>query len=373
MKRLAAIALLAAWSGSMSPGTAAADLKVMTRNLYLGASLDRALDAESLLQIPGIAAATWAAVQEANFPERAGVLAAEIAAAQPHLIGLQEVCTYRTQTPGDFLFGNPHPATEVAMDYLALLHSELQARGLDYRVAAVTRGTDVEVPISTGVDVRLTNRDVILARNDVDITNSQGGNYAASLEVPIAGGAGFSVRFLRGWAAVDAMVEGEMIRFVSTHLERATAPTIQVLQAGELRQIVKRSPHPVVLVGDFNSRADASGTASYSLFAERGFVDAWSQANPGAAGYTCCQADDLSNPVTRLDQRIAHVFTRGPFTARAALIMGGGLTGRTISGLWPSDHAGVVVRLQMGAVDAAAKERTVDIGTRKERVAGIPF
>ena len=77
----------------------------------------------------------------------------------------------------------------------------------------------------------------------------QGGNYAASLEVPIAGEAGFSVRFLRGWAAVDAAVEGEIIRFVSTHLERATAPTIQVLQAAELRQLVKRSPHtlPAIL------------------------------------------------------------------------------------------------------------------------------
>ena len=84
MKRLAAIALLAAWSGSMSPGTAAADLKVMTRNIYLGASLDRALDAESIFQIPGIAAATWAAVQQANFPERASALADEIAAARGH-------------------------------------------------------------------------------------------------------------------------------------------------------------------------------------------------------------------------------------------------------------------------------------------------
>ena len=168
-------------------------------------------------------------------------------------------------------------------------------------------------------------------------------------------------------------MEGEIIRFVSTHLERATAPTIQALQAGELRQVVKRSPHPVVLVGDFNSRADASGTASYSLFAEWGFVDAWSQANPGAAGYTCCQADDLSNSVTRLNERIDHVFTQGPFTATAALIMGGGLTGRTVSGLWPSDHAGGVVRLQMGAVGAATKERTVDVGTRKETVASLPF
>ena len=76
MKRLIAIAFLVAWPGSMALSTAAGatEVKVMTRNLYLGASLDAALDAESIFQIPAIAAATWAAVRQANFPERARAL-----------------------------------------------------------------------------------------------------------------------------------------------------------------------------------------------------------------------------------------------------------------------------------------------------------
>ena len=256
---------------------------------------------------------------------------------------------FRTQVPGDFLIGNPQAATEVALDYLALLQSELETRGLDYRVAAITTGTDVEVPSSRGVDIRLTNRDVILARGDVDITNSQGGNYAVNLEVPVGGTGGLSITFLRGWASVDATIEGQVIRLVSTHLEREADAPIQALQALELQQIVNGSPHPVVLVGDFNSRADGSGTNTYRLLVEGGFEDAWSQANPGEDRYTCCHADHLLNPAAEFNQRIDLILVQDALAAMEAQVVGASPAGRTASGLWSSDHAGVVARLSMGA------------------------
>ena len=42
------------------------------------------------------------------------------------------------------------------------------------------------------------------------------------------------------------------------------------------------------------------------------------------------------------------VLMRGPVVARAARLTGHEPRGRTPAGLWPSDHAGVVVQVEVG-------------------------
>lgn len=73
---------------------------------------------------------------------------------------------YRTGAPDSF-FGNPTLAENVELDFLELLLNE---RGLHYSPVTVTENTDAETPGYTapGVlqDIRLTDRDVILARTD---------------------------------------------------------------------------------------------------------------------------------------------------------------------------------------------------------------
>jgi len=59
-------------------------------------------------------------------------------------------------------------------------------------------------------------------------------------------------------------------------------------------------------------------------------------------GPTCCQADDLMNETSRLTGRIDMVFHRGDLTPTTASVVGNQPEDRTPSGLWPSDHAGVV-------------------------------
>ena len=72
--------------------------------------------------------------------------------------------------------------------------------------------------------------------------------------------------------------------------------------------------------------------------------DLW--AGPGP-GYTCCQAEDLTNPVSQLYERIDIVFTRNiALAAGRSILIGDSPAERTPSGLWPSDHAGVVTRLE---------------------------
>ena len=91
---------------------------------------------------------------------------------------------------------------------------------------------------------------------------------------------------------------------------------------------------------------------SYALLTGSGFTDTWAQMHPGDPGPTCCQASDLLNTVSTLDQRLDFVFWheglslwRGGFDNVRVEIVGEAQADRTASGLWPSDHAGVVATL----------------------------
>ena len=253
---------------------------------------------------------------------------------------------YRIQSPGDFLQGNPEPASQVVVDYLEVLLAALTERGLDYRVVSTITGMDIELPAATRMpldDLRFTDREVILARADVRVSNPQGGHFAAVVPVQVAG---IQVNIVRGWAAIDARVAGQSLRFISTHLETAGFAPIQVMQGTELIEMTDATDVPVVLVGDFNSAADGSRTPTYGNLVDGGFVDVWDQANPGDLGYTCCHADDLRNAEVDFNRRIDHIFVR-PVSGRPAVrravaeVVGDEPENRTESGMWPSDHAGM--------------------------------
>jgi hypothetical protein len=71
-------------------------------------------------------------------------------------------------------------------------------------------------------DIRLTEREVILARTDrktseLKLSNPRSGHFAANFEFPISGEENFVL--LRGWASVDVKVRGKSLRFVTTHPE----------------------------------------------------------------------------------------------------------------------------------------------------------
>ena len=230
----------------------------------------------------------------------------------------------------------------------------LQARGLDYVVAATVQDFDIELPMLTPSytldDVRFTDFDVILARGDVRWTNPQAHTYAVKLSFPFGP---FTVNVDRGWVAVDATIAGSALRFVSTHLESAV-PAIQEAQAAELIAALSGVPRPTLVVGDLNSAADGSDTQSYGMMIGAGFADTWSDAHPRDAGYTCCQQADLQNTVSQLDRRIDLVLFRDRFANGNLGIVGGvhammlgGNPADRISGLWPSDHAGVVTTLNL--------------------------
>jgi endonuclease/exonuclease/phosphatase family metal-dependent hydrolase len=331
----------------------------MTRNLYLGADLTPVLAATSPQGLVAAVTAVWANVQATNFPERAEALADEIAEGDPHLVGLQEAVLWRSQTPA-----GPGSATHVEYDFLQILLDELSARGKHYAaVAGVTVGSDFEAPRSTpnGLqDIRLTDRDVLLARTDLparnfSVANAQAARFQNHVPIcrPVLGcPPNPSLRLERGWVAADATLRGRTTRVVTTHLE-PLVPAVQEAQTDELLAGPLNTTLPTVLLGDLNSAAGGVGstpgtdTQSYNHLLAAGFTDAWTATRPRNPGFTCCQAPDLRNPVSNLTQRIDYVLLRGRVSALATSRVGDAQADRTPSGLWPSDHAGVTSVLRL--------------------------
>jgi len=364
-------------------------LDVMTQNLYVGADLFQILEGAPE-DVPLNAAKIFGDIQITDFRQRAESIADSIMEHEPDLIGLQEVSLIRTQCPDDIVFppNDPTPnATAIYADYLQILLDALASRGLDYEVAVSVENADVELPVyNLGLldcpyplfDARLTDYDVTLRRSDVDVEFAISGNYQANFPVPTPAG---PIVFKRGYNIVDAVVEGREYRFVNTHLEvngNPYANGFQFAQAFELTQILDAmagtlGDKVLVVVGDLNSDPgdgpladcmqpptfDTPGLCPtpYAVMAASGYTDSWTVRNGVTdPGFTCCQADLLMNAESWLDQRIDHVMVRpplsgaqGPHFLRAvhAETVGDRQEDRTVDGLWPSDHAGVVVGMTL--------------------------
>jgi len=367
-------------------------VKVMTRNLYLGADIFKVLEAAqnpdpSLngLDVPIAVAELFQTVHLTNFAERADAIAREIWLTRPHLIGLQEVSSWYTQSPSDFFtltekgpIPNPdqQPAENPVYDYLTILLDALSARGLHYEVAASVTNADVELPMLTGFigdlgiptfdDVRLVDHDVILVRADVDASNSTSGNYELNVSETIGG---VILEFTRGWVAIDADVCGETYRFVNTHLEISGDPdsifrVIQATQMQELLTILSYETNPILLVGDFNSSPehvpgngclpDGSKCWFYvppymqaTMYA--GYLDAWDLIFWPRDGFTSGFDEPVSDPTAELTERIDLVLLmpqEKEIKRVAAITTGDNTFNMTPSGLWPSDHAGVVAKIK---------------------------
>ena len=316
-------------------------LTVMTYNVYVGASTHRLLAVENLLQVPQEVANMYNNVIASDFPSRAAAIAQSIKAYQPHLIGLQEISLIRRQSPGDRITGGLVPAEEIIMDFLQILMDALQSEGLNYEVAAKVENIDIEMPMftDTGIDdVRLTDYDVLLVRGDVPISRATSANYTNALAIEMLG-----LEVPRGYAAVDATVSGITYRVVNTHLESVTAEN-RVAQTQELVDILSNETLPIILLGDFNTRAP-DGPA-YQILLSAGYVDVW-QMDVNETGNTCCQAPELQNEASELYERIDQIFVRNLELPTSIMThtVGDKPSERLASGMWPSDHAGVVAHL----------------------------
>jgi endonuclease/exonuclease/phosphatase family metal-dependent hydrolase len=314
------------------------DVTVMTRNMDAGTDLQWFF----AVDVPTAATLTLAEVIASNYPARAGLLADEIGAEAPDLIGLQEVSLIQATQPGQ---------PDIVLDQLQLLLKALGARNLNYAAVAVNTLTTVTVPTSTGQLVRYTDQDVVLARTDLQqselaLSNIQEHIYAAKLNFPIGGQ---MLPVLRGYISVDAKVRGKTFRFIDTHMENL-APGVppdafqpQLAQAYELLDFVRGTALPVVLAGDFNCNAEKGpdhGAATDAIVAS-GFTDTWRVFNPKGSGFTWpLFLEDFNSGASVIPfERIDLIF------ARYLNVLEVHRTG--LNSPWPSDHAGVVSTVQL--------------------------
>ncbi|MFQ5530478.1 MAG: endonuclease/exonuclease/phosphatase family protein, partial [Gemmatimonadota bacterium] len=335
---------------SQSEDLAATSLTVMTRNMYVGTDTDRVVETADPNQIPFVVGELWQLYLANDYQERAEGMAREIASSRPHVVGLQEVTLFREQNPADFQLN----AQDTVIDFVPVLLEALEQLGEHYELVAQIQTTDVELPRLNPdfslSDIRFTDFDAMLVRSDVGVSNIATAQYAAFVPGP------FGLTILRGWVAADLTVGDQTYRVLNTHLEPAETGDgfFQGLQAEELIALLAGETRPTVLLGDLNTVA-GTGDTYIDLIAD-GFVDTWDlRVGPFDPGFTCCHDVDLSTDAVPLHKRIDHVMVRnfddlwsrsGPNPVRAELV-GDEPGDKTPSGLWPSDHAGMVVTLQL--------------------------
>jgi hypothetical protein len=258
-------------------------------------------------------------------------------------------------------------ATITDYDFLEMLLDDLSEEGVEYTAVHVQTESDVEAPSfrlaptdGTGTDVRLTMRDVILMRVDdrLEEVASGGANYAARLDVPISG---VTYSFIRGYNWADVRVGSKEVRFINTHLE-AFSSDLAFAQASELLAGPAAHDGTTIIVCDCNSDPLNSSVkphdtlphkAAYELITGPGsFTDQWLEKKPAFKGWTSGLSELVNDETAAgFDHRIDLIFAReadgtGMVTDRGQ-VTGDELSDRDpVTGLWPSDHAGVVLRLR---------------------------
>ncbi len=376
---LVAVAGLAAAPGAdakKKPKTV--PVKVMTRNLFLGADLGPALASNSFQEFTAANGAILREVDHTDFPKRAKGLAKEIKSEAPDLVGIQEGAWWRTNpTPGAPVQGDSpnYTATTNRYDFLQLLLAQLNKKKnkhyKGYKLAVSNDEFDFEAPTdfdndpSTGlfggeIQARLTMRDAILVRKGgaVKVSNPQTGHYQNLYTPSISG---ITVPVTRGWVSVDATATTgkgrhkiqKKFHFVDTHFEsfddETVHPSIRALQAQELTE--GSGPYgegpaaapKTILVGDLNSNdpgVKPGDEQAYDVVTQNGFSER-STSKPN-----CCVPSIFTGPASAFDHKVDHIMTNE--SKKKVKLIDSVITGlKQAHGLYDSDHAGLVSELAL--------------------------
>jgi hypothetical protein len=339
--------------GQLSKGKG--DLRVMTYNVYEGTNFTEVAAAQNLTEFLVAVGETITQVRATDPPRRMQKVARQVAAAAPTLVSLQELAQWSTgpfdqatQTCG---------AVTTEFDMRQELTNALAALGAVYTVAY--DAIEAQIPPTPGLFangqflcVAMANYVAILARTDLSFefswSNPQSGQYDAKIFFNSPQGPFPSPR---AWVSVDALFHRKPFRFIGTHLESDDA-IVRGLQAGELRAGPGNTSLPIILAMDSNARvAPLPQDPTYLDFITASYHDLWSEVFPRAPGYTCCQNQLVNNVKSELSRRIDLILTFGSVGAQNAALFGADQASKTLSGLWPSDHAGVAAQLIVKATE----------------------
>jgi endonuclease/exonuclease/phosphatase family metal-dependent hydrolase len=306
-----------------------ADVTVMSRNLYLGADIIQLATATDEASMEQKVQQLYATVQQTNFPVRAKRIAQEIKKTKPDAIAIQEVARY-------------YQDGKSTQDWMKLLQGKLKKAGQHYKQVSREDEIDVSARSAAGYNLRLVLGNAVLVRTGkharIKHIKDVHGVFKAQISVPLANGT--TVNLKRGYAGMDGRIAGKKFRFLAPHAEAYSADVAGQQFAELLAGPAKSKKLPTIIAGDFNSDPADASAEGYNNVNAAGFKDT------GKRAATCCQDENLLNPVSKLDQWIDHIVVRPKAKVLWSKIVGNRASDR-ISGLWPSDHAGVVAKLRL--------------------------
>ena len=251
-----------------APTTYAADanLKVMSRNIYLGADVGVAMKL-----IPDFKAAAqfmWDQVSATDFSKRAPLLAKEIITNQADVVGIQEATTWFCRKNAwsgktevlNFTDQLLSATKKLGTEYVLAEKDGTQAKNIGYSIAAIPFLTIVNDPKTFqplfGQDTAACGfeiGDALIIRKDLASKIARVGNteYEASYSiVPTI------MTIYRGYTWMDLQVGTSTVRIVSTHLESvwdANKIPNAAKQATQLVSDLSNTTIPTIVIGDFNA------------------------------------------------------------------------------------------------------------------------
>ncbi len=324
----------------------AGDVKIMTQNMDQGTGLGYIVAAASGQMTVGDAVdLTYAELNASHLQQRAGLIAGKIAEYAPDIVALQEVTVWWT---------GPTPALALipVYDQLTYLLTALYTRGANYYVVAVNTVADFALPGNKIGALRITSRNVLLARRQwisptLTFTNVQSHLFENALNIQ-----GLEIK--SGWISATVHSGDKQFFLAATHLQSTVtglpeAATVQIAQGQELIDALRYVTGPVILCGDFNSDASNSPTApdntpTASNIVMAGYAEVWKLLKPYDPGRTWGLYEDdqipISFPATTPSERIDLFFKRGIPAINIVKIVAPAPPGFTPP--FGSDHAGVL-------------------------------
>jgi hypothetical protein len=301
---------------------------IVTYDVSPGSRLDPLLAAPSPQALPAATSAVWAEAQASDIPGRAWSVARQIARNGPDAVALQEAAIWTIN-------GVPR------YDFLALLRRDLWRRGTPYVPVVRSAVSVFQLPDATGEQIGLTDQTVILVNagiwgRDFHLGHRAAGVFAARRTATIGGASGTTLSVEGTWASVNLINDPNP--YHSVHLVTADLdpvdPNVNAAQGAELIAGPLRTSMPVILAGDFGFL----NQASYQEITQDNYSDTWLRYRAFDPGLTGTEPS-LSDPVRSFQARTDFVFIK--------VLLGTGPSDRTLTGLWPSDHAGVAVSLNL--------------------------
>lgn len=358
---------------------------VMSRNIYLGADVGRAL--ELIPNLPAAAQYMWDQVKQNDFSKRAKILATEIKQSSPDVIGLQEATIWYckkypwskkvevfnfTEQLLDALDGRYELASK---DGIRALNPGFSINPIPFLTKVNDEQTFKEVFGSSSAACGFETGDALLVKKSDNLEVIEAGNseYEASYSiVPTI------MTIYRGYSWADIKVKGVPTRFVTTHLESLWDDNKVPNSAKQAMQLVNdlsNTKMPVIVMGDFNSdprdprskdqpnpgeqpiqsqacQANAITCNAYLIMSQAGYKDAGPDSlDPknytwgmnalltGADTKRLVAAKSMGNEYGFTD-RLDYIFSKNGTVSVASEIIG-------TQGEYGSDHAGVVATIAL--------------------------